>query len=321
MLVWITALALAAASAPPDVDASSVLEPGAKMEKLWGEGEFMEGGALAGDGSLLFSDIGNRIIRFDPATEKTTIFRDPGGRSNGLIFDRQGRLIAAEGANTGGNRRISITEKDGSIRTLADRYQGKRFNSPNDLAIDRAGRIYFSDPRYVGDEPRELDFEGVFRVDPNGAVTRLETTAYKPNGMAISPDGKTLYVADVGGKRQAILALDLNESGEVANPRALVDFGKAGGIDGMTVTTDGRIVAAGAIDKQSGVLVYSPAGKLLAVIPTPEHPANVEFGGPDRRTLYIGAGTGLYRVRTTMTGFHLWPPHESKPRDQTHTKD
>jgi sugar lactone lactonase YvrE len=129
---------------------AGAIAPGAKLEELWGEGSFTEGGALASDGSILFSDIGDRIMRFDPETGKTTVFREPSGRANGLIFDPSGRLIAAEGANTGGNRRISITERDGTVRTLADRYRGKRFNSPNDVAVDRRGRVYFSDPRYVG---------------------------------------------------------------------------------------------------------------------------------------------------------------------------
>lgn len=310
MLVW--TLALAACVAAPPEDRSHVLEPGVKVEKLWDEGFFTEGGSLAGDGSILFSDIGTKIMRFDPKTGKTTVFRDPSGRSNGMIFDPEGRLVVAEGANTGGGRRLSITEKDGTIRTLADAYRGKRFNSPNDVAIDRKGRVYFSDPRYVGDEPRELDFEGVFRVDPDGSVTRLETSAYKPNGMVISPDGKTLYVADAGGKRRALIALDLSEDGEVSNPRVLHEFKDSGGIDGMTVTTDGRIVAAGGIGKTDGVVVFSPEGKFLEVIPTPERPANVEFGGEDRKTLYIAAGKGLYRVRTSMTGFQLWPPIQAR---------
>jgi gluconolactonase len=247
-------------------------------------------------------------MRFDPASGQTTVFREPSGRANGLIFDPAGRLIAAEGASTGGNRRISITERDGTVRTLADRYQGKRFNSPNDVAVDRQGRVYFSDPRYVGSEPRELDFEAVFRVDPDGTVTRLDTTAYKPNGVAISPDGKTLYVSDNGGKRRALIALDLDQNGGVSHPRILHDFGDDRGIDGMTVTTDGRIVAAAGSDRRGGAYIFSPEGRLLGTIPTPEVPANVEFGGKDRKTLYIMAGKSLYRIRTTMTGFHLWPP-------------
>jgi gluconolactonase len=289
---------------------AEVLAPGAKLEKLWGEGSFTEGGALAEDGSILFSDIGDRIMRFDPKTKAVTVFREPSGRANGLIFDPKGRLIAAEGANTGGGRRVSITDRDGTVRTLADRYRGKRFNSPNDVAVDRVGRVYVSDPRYVGNEPRELDFDGVFRIDPDGTVHRLETTATKPNGLAISPDGKTLYVADSGPARLALLALDLAADGSVSGPRVLHDFGKGRGIDGMTVTADGRIVASAGAGRRAGVSVFSPDGKPLAFIPVPESPTNVEFGGPGRTTLYITAGKSLYRVDTTMTGHHLWPRPE-----------
>jgi gluconolactonase len=292
----------------PGAGASSVVPRGAKVRKLWGEGTFTEGGALAGDGSILFSDIGDRAMRFDPSTGKVTAFRDPSGRSNGMVFDPRGRLVVAEGANTGGNRRVSIAEADGTVRTLADRYDGKKFNSPNDLTVDASGRVYMSDPRYVGDEPRELDFEGVFRIDTDGSVHRLETTATKPNGLAISPDGKTLYVADNGSKRRALVALSLDGDGNVTKPRVIKDFGKGGGIDGMTVTTDGRIVATVGDGTQAGVSIFSPEGETLAFIATPEDPANVEFGGPDRRTLYICAGKSLYSVETTMEGFHLWPP-------------
>src|SRR5437764_10500174 len=139
----------------------SIVPEGAKLERLWGEGEFTEGPAYGPDACVYFSDIGNRIMKFDPATGKTAVYREPSGRANGLDFDRQGRLIAAEGANTGGNRRVTITEKDGTVRVLADRWQGKRFNSPNDLTVDRRGRVYFTDPRYVGDEPRAIRTESV----------------------------------------------------------------------------------------------------------------------------------------------------------------
>jgi gluconolactonase len=295
-------LVLALMSTPPDV-----LAPGAKLEKLWGQGAFTEGGALAVDGAILFSDIGNRIMKFDPKTRAVSPFRDPSGRANGLIFDPKGRLIAAEGANAGGNRRVSITEADGTVRTLADRYQGKRFNSPNDVAVDAQGRVYVSDPRYVGDDPRELDFEGVFRIDPDGTVTRLETTAKKPNGLAVSPDGKTLYVADNGPTRRVLLALDLDSSGNTSRPRVLVTF-EGRGIDGMTVTADGRIVATAGSGDKAAVYVYRPDGTPDGLIPVPESPTNVEFGGPDRSTLYITAGVSLYRIETTMTGHHVWPP-------------
>jgi gluconolactonase len=311
MLTVLPLLAATFVSFPGPADLpgpGGLLAPGARLEKLWGEGEFTEGGALAGDGALLFSDIGNRIMRYDANTGALTVFRSPSGRANGLIFDPKGRLVAAEGANTGGGRRVSVTETDGTVRTLADGYKGKRFNSPNDVAVDAKGRVYVSDPRYVGSEPRELDFEAVFRIDPDGTVTPLETTAKKPNGVAVSPDGKTLYVADNGPARRALLALDLGDDGSVSRPRVLHDFGRNRGIDGMTVTVDGRVVAAAGSGATAGVYVFTPDGKLTGVIPVPESPTNVEFGGPDRTTLYVTAGKSLYRIATTMTGFHLWPP-------------
>ncbi|WP_165246260.1 SMP-30/gluconolactonase/LRE family protein [Paludisphaera soli] len=282
-------------------DPDEVVEPLERVEKLWDLGTFTEGGATAADGSILFSDIGDRIMRFNPSTGETKVFREPSGRANGMIFDGQGRLIVAEGANTGGGRRISITDLDGECRTLADRFEGKRFNSPNDVTIDAKGRVYFSDPRYVGDESRELDFEGVFRIDPDGRVTRLETTATKPNGLVVSPDGKTLYIADNGGQRRALLAVDLDAKGDASNPRVLQEFGPDAGIDGMTIAVDGRIVAATA----KGAVVFSPEGKRLALIPTPEAAANVEFGGDDGQILYILAGKSLYRIPTTMTGYRV----------------
>jgi gluconolactonase len=304
--IWLMLLAV---GFPQDSASSAdVIAPGSTLEKVWGDGSFTEGGALARDGSILFSDIGNRIMRFDPKTGKTTVFREPSGRANGMVFDPSGRLIVAEGANTGGGRRVSITERDGTVRTLADNYDGKRFNSPNDVAVDRMGRVYVSDPRYVGNEPRELDTEGVYLIDYQGFVMPLVTSAIKPNGLALSPDEKTLYVSDNGASRRVLIAADRGPNGKVGRTKVIHDFGSGRGIDGMTVTTDGRIVTAAGSRPSAGVVVLSPDGKILATIPTPEDPANVEFGGDDSKTLYICAGKSLYRIKTTMTGYRLWPP-------------
>jgi len=281
------------------------LAPNTKLEKLWSEGEFTEGPVEGPDGCIYFSDIGNRIMKFDPQTGKTTAFRDPGGRSNGLKFDASGRLVACEGANTGGGRRISITEKDGTVKTLADRFEGKRFNSPNDLTLDVKGRIYFSDPRYVGNEKRELDHESVYRVDPDGTVSRITTDAAKPNGLVISPDGKTLYVSDNSGEpkgSRALVAYPLKDDGTLGARKVLFDFGKERGIDGMTVTKDGMIVATAGSKANAGVWFFDADGKKLAVLPTPEDPSNCCFAGADKKTLYVTAGKSLYRVRLTVAG-------------------
>jgi gluconolactonase len=310
LTIWLVSLAAGLYQDNPG--SADVIVPGAKLEKVWGEGAFTEGGALDQDGTILFSDIGNRILRFDPKSGLTTVFREPSGRANGMVFDAAGRLIVAEGANKGGNRRVSITERDGTVRKLTDNYDGKAFNSPNDVAVDREGRVYVSDPRYVGDEPKALDFEGVFLIGRQGDAIPLLTTALKPNGLALSPDEKTLYIADTGRRRRVLIAAQRGLNGRVSDATVIHDFGSGGGIDGMTVTIDGRIVAAGASEGKGAVLVFSPAGKILATIPIPENPANVEFGGDDRKTLYVMAGKSLYRIKTTMTGYHLWPPRPKK---------
>jgi gluconolactonase len=289
----------------PAADPLPFVAPGAKLEKLWASGEFTEGPAEGPDGNVYFSDIGNRIMRFDPRTGHTAAFREPSGKSNGLKFDAAGRLIACEGANTGGNRRVSITNKDGTVRTLADRWEGKRFNSPNDLCLDAKGRVYFSDPRYVGEEPREIPAESVYRIDPDGKVTRVTHDVRKPNGLAISPDGKTLYVADSGSDPAAarqLVAFPLREDGSVGEKILLHDFGRQRGIDGMTVATDGTIVATAGSRDTAGIYFFSPDGKKLGVLPTPEDPNNCCFAGPKRQTLYITAGKSLYRIDLTLTG-------------------
>jgi gluconolactonase len=309
MTAW---LLLALLAVDPSETAKPIVPPDAKLEKVWGEGEFTEGPAYGPDGCVYFSDIGDRIMRYDPATDKTTEYRNPSGRANGLDFDPQGRLVAAEGADSGGLRRITRTEKDGKIAVLADRWKGKKFNSPNDLTIDLKGRIYFSDPRYVGDEPREIDTESVYRIDPDGKLTQLITDVEKPNGVILSPDMKTLYVADSNPKgKQQLLAFPLKEDGSVGAKRVLYDFGKGRGIDGMVVDAKGNLYAAAGDGDTGGVYVFSPEGKRLGFIPTPETPSNCAFGDKDRKTLYMTAGKSLYRIRTNAEGFAVfWPKEE-----------
>ncbi|MCX7665349.1 MAG: SMP-30/gluconolactonase/LRE family protein [Gemmataceae bacterium] len=278
---------------------------GAKLEKLWGDGEFTEGPCLGPDGCIYFSDIGNRIMKFDPETKKVTEFRNPSGRSNGLKFDKEGNLYACEGASKGGNRRVSITPPKGEPKTLADKFDGKKFNSPNDLILDAKGRVYFTDPRYGGDEKREIDTESVYRIDPDGKVSLVTKDVEKPNGIVISPDGKTLYVADNNPAEKGarhLLSFPLKEDGTVGEKKILYTF-KGRAIDGMAITKEGLVVATAGSGKEAGIYVFNPEGKVVDFLPTPEDPTNCCFAGKDMKTLYITAGKSLYRIDTKGVGF------------------
>ena len=298
LMLAFAGLSLAAAEPAP------LLDPTAKLEKLWGEGEFTEGPTVAPDGSILFSDIGNRIMKFEPATSKITVFREPSGRSNGMKFDAMGRLIVCEGANTGGNRRISITAKDGKVTTVVDSWNGKKLNSPNDLAIDPTGRIWFTDPRYGGEEGLEIGRENVYRIDAGKAVLAIDDVI-KPNGIVFSPDGKTLYVAETSGKPSEPRRLSMypvNADGSVGKKALLYDFKDERGADGIAVTADGLIAATMGSKGNSGVLILTPEGKKVGFIPTPEDSSNLCFAGKDRKTLYITAGKSIYRIETRTVG-------------------
>lgn len=304
--------------APTTPMPTAVLAPGAEVESA-SVVIFSEGPASHADGSVYFSEInGNRILQM--ASDGTfSEFRDPAGRSNGLAFDAQGRLVACEGANTGGGRRVSRTDlSTGEVETLVDSIDGKRLNSPNDLVIALDGSIYFSDPRYVGDEPREIDSEDVYLIRPDGETISVATQPViaKPNGLALSPDQKTLYVADTqpGPPREArVVAFDVQEDGALANPRTHYSFGEGRGIDGMAIDVEGNLYGAAgsnrnAEENHAGVYVISPGGELLGRISIPEDPiTNCTFGGPDLKSLYVTAGTQIFQIRTKNQGFLVYP--------------
>ena len=266
-----------------------------KAKLLWKGGKFTEGPSVSSDGSVYFSDVGaNSIYKYNPKTTKVTNIRPSSGRANGIIFDHMERLIACEGANTGGQRRISITKKDGSIITLTDNWKGKRLNSPNDLAINKKNKlIYFTDPRYVGNEKRELDFEGIFMVDLNGKTSLATKDIKKPNGILVSEDGKTIYVADheitPNGSRK-LLSFSIEKNGELSNKKVLHDFEEERGIDGMALSPNGDIYATAGSGKHAGIYVFSHEGDLLSFIPIPGDPTNCTFGrGKKQWTLYVTA--------------------------------
>lgn len=292
--------------------------------KIEGRVAFVEGPAWRNDGNVFFTDIeNNRIMRKDP-TGKVHVFRQPSGKANGLLFDPQERLHACEGHREGGNRRVTRTELDGSITILTDRFEGKRYNSPNDLVMDDHGRIYFTDPRYggyEGTEPVEQfdeigePIEGVYRIDPDGEVSRvIEHEVQRPNGIAISADGRYLIVADnhngpqPGGQRR-LVRFDRGNDGniDVGSGKVLYDWGNDRGPDGITIGPEGHIYATAGLnfassletvaEHLSGVYVVSIEGELLNFIPVPEDMiTNCTFGGEDGRTLFITAGAKLWSI-------------------------
>lgn len=298
-----------------DAALDKILSPAAKIEKVAGNFRFTEGPVWDRRGGfLLFSDIpSNAIMKWSSDGNVSPFRKDiftgahPDGAlvgSNGLTLDRQGRLIAAEH----GNRRVSRTEKDGTITVLADRYEGKRLNSPNDVVVRRNGDVYFTDPPYglfrsnppdpAKDPERELDFNGIYRI----SAGRLELLAKvaSPNGIAFSPDEKRLYVNNSDANNKIWYVYDVKSDGTVGEGKVLYESkDKTAGVpDGLRVDKNGNLWSSG----PGGINIISPDGKLLGVVQFPEVPANCAWGDADGRTLYVTARTGLYRIRTKVAG-------------------
>jgi len=311
-------------------------EPIPADAKLKAEGRvaFTEGPAWHPSGNVYFSDIANnRIMRRD-VKGQIHIYRTPSGFTNGLLFDHQGRLVCCEGGGIDSNRRVTRIELNGTITILADNFQGQKFNSPNDLAIDSAGRIYFSDPRYRDrSDMQQLDdqgqpIEGVYRIDDVGKVARIITHEVdRPNGILVSADDKYLFVGDnvndgprgLGGNRK-LWRFNLKPDGTVdPNSRKLLfDWGSDRGPDGMAMDVQGRLyVAAGfnfpnppnetAKKYKAGIYVIAPEGGLLQFVPVPaDMITNCTFGDKDGKTLYITAGHKLWSIRTSTRGRTGW---------------
>lgn len=278
----------------------AVLAPGAKLEKIAGGFKFTEGALFERKtNSVLFSDQPTSTInRYDVATGTLSVFRADPVTPNGNTFDAANRLIGCEHRT----RRVSRTDADGRIVTLAYLYNGKRLNSPNDVVVKADGAIYFTDPPYGLpnlSEGKEQPVNGVYRIAPTGAVTLLTSDFAMPNGLAFSPDEKVLYIND--SEKQTIRAYDVARDGTLTNGRAFADLhnpGKSGVPDGMKVDRAGNVFSTGA----GGVWVIAPTGKTIGIIETPETAANCAFGGADGKTLYITASTGLYRIGLAGAG-------------------
>jgi gluconolactonase len=320
----ITVLILATCATAAD----SPIPPGAKPTSYGAVGAG-EGPVSDLKGNMYFT-AGDRITKRD-SSGKVTVFREPSGGANGLLFDHQGRLIVCES----GNRRVVRIEPNGEATVLTDNYESMKYNSPNDLTIDSKGRIYFSDPRYGKRDTMEMRdksgkfFEGVYRIDGPGKVTRvIGHEVERANGVFVSPGDKYLYVADnnnntVGGARE-LWRFTLRPDGSVdrASRKLIFDWKDGRGPDGIKMDRDGRLYVAGgrnqpvpsyetASEFKGGIYILSPEGKLLEFVPIPkDEVTNCAFGGPDWKTLFITAGGTLWTIPVTTSG---WIPYAKHP--------
>jgi gluconolactonase len=262
-----------------------------QVEKAAHGFRFTEGPAWSRDGYLLFSDIpGNKIMKYVPG-EGYAAFREPSSGANGNAFDAQGRLYTCESFA----RRVTRTDKKGHIEVLADKWEGKRLNAPNDIVVSKSGHVYFTDPAFGSQaDTRELDFYGVYHIGPKGELSAIARPAGRPNGITLSPNGRILYVAN--SDEHNIRAYNVDRNGEVSDERVIVS-GIEGVPDGIRTDEKGNLYVAA-----KGIQVYSSEGKLLATIPLAETPSNCAFGDSDLQTLYITARTSLYRVRLDVKG-------------------
>jgi gluconolactonase len=297
-----------------------IVPAGAKIEKLAGGFLFTEGPIWVPrtedlDGYLLFSDPNNNVIYRWTQDGQLSIFMTKSGYrgidigeygqpgSNGLTLDKQGRLTI----NQHGNRRVVRMEKNGQLTVLADRYEGRRLNSPNDLVYKSDGALYFTDPpfglpKFFDDPRKELPYSGVFRVSPDGKNIQLLTKELTgPNGLAFSPDEKYFYLDNWDEKKKIIMRYEVNPDGTLSNGKVFFDMTSAEGedaLDGMKVDQKGNLYVSG----PGGLWILSPEGKHLGTIVGPEHPHNFAWGDDDGKTLYLCAKTGLYRIRLNISG-------------------
>lgn len=317
-LLWASGCASAP---PPDPgNASEQAADSSRTVEVATSVAFTEGPTVDDEGNVYFTDTTNsRILKLSPSGERT-IFREPSNRANGLVIDAEGRLLACEGSDEQVNQpRVTRTNlATGEIEVLADSFEGKRLNQPNDVTFDGQGRIYFTDRPRATPDPDQTAVNAVYRVDPDGSLHQIltEPDIEKPNGIVISPDDKTLYLIEAhpdAGKARMIRAYDLQPDGSVTNMRVFHDFypGRSG--DGMTIDSQGNLyVAAGlhnlrgtseTLDTRCGVHVFSPDGQLKEFVPIPEDTVtNCAFGGPDWKTLYVTAGKTLFQIRFDVEG-------------------
>jgi Gluconolactonase len=263
-----------------------------KVEKIAAAHSFADGPVWSQEGFLIFCDVpANKLMKFTPG-EGLATYRENTQGAGGLAMDDRGRLYLAEARG----RRVVRIDKKGKLEVLADKWEGKRLNGPNDLVVGKNGDIYFTDPAFGRQaDTRELDFHGVFHILPKGEMELVAKAAGRPNGIALSPGGKILYV--VNSDERNVRAYDLAKNGSAGNERILISS-LAGAPAGLKTDEKGNLYVAG-----KDVVIYSPEGKQIHQIELNENATNVAFGDTDFQTLYISTRSSVYRVRLHVKGF------------------
>jgi gluconolactonase len=302
--IWIS-LVLVSAMARAEEKPATIegIGPVGEVVKLQGDFMFTEGPASDGQGHVYFSDVaGDTIYRLD-TTGKATAFLTPSKHANGLMFNSAGTLFACQMDG----QIVAISPAAKSVKVLTDKFEGQRYNAPNDLVLDRAGGMYFTDPRFRAPMPLPQGKEGVYYRAADGTVTRLLDDLPAPNGVSLSPDEKTLYV--IPSLQKEMIAYTVESPGKLAERRVFCSLqqpagttGPGGGGDGLSIDVQGNLY----ITSRLGIQVFSAAGKLLGILEFPEQPANCAFGGKENRTLYVTARTSLYAVELKVPG-HVFP--------------
>ena len=276
-------------------DIRAIQGDNAKVERLATDLQFTEGPLWEPRGFLLFSDTPADTLYKLTAKGNLEVFRRPAGNPNGNTLDREKRLVTAQH-----DRRVTRTERNGKIVTLASQYEGKKLNSPNDIVVKSDGSIYFTDPPYgVSKEAEELGFYGVYRINRDGKLILLVRDMIRPNGLAFSPDEKKLYVTD--SQEGNIRVFDVKADGTLENKRVFADMkvpDKDPLADGMKVDSQGNVYSTG----PEGIWIFSQGGKLLGKIFLPENPTNIAWGDRDYKTLYITTYNSIYRIRLKIAG-------------------
>jgi gluconolactonase len=263
-----------------------------KVERAADKLQFAEGPVWSREGWLLFCDVpANRLVKFVPG-EGQQVFRDNSNGASGNAFDAQGRLYTCETRA----RRVTRTDKKGKIDVIADKFEGKRLNAPNDITVRHDNNVYFTDPAFGNQmESRELNFFGVFRITPKGDLEVVAKPKGRPNGITLAPAGKILYVVNSDEKK--VYSYDLDKNGAPSNEHVLIS-GIEGVPDGIRTDEKGNIYVAA-----KAILIYSPEGKLMRQVPLTEKPSNLTFGDSDMQSLYITARSSLYRLRLPVKGW------------------